>query len=314
METATRSSWKTHPMPESRQALPWSRAFSRDEMQAMARGLLPQQMEDKWFIFLEDDQLYFHRSWTGLCCYQVDLDKRKAWYNAEEVDMPEPEHVELLDFLIDRLLLDKPVPFPLHRGDPVAMHSVVAYADSSAPREPLKPDRAGLELSRTALEASDCEFLAYGVKANGEMKGGPSAPILLAAGPQIQESLREKLAKTSRDLGEVILAQNFNMKSVLGVFHIVALKKDLQGNWISELEPLARGMRRALELCKELRAHSIAFSALGATKQNVAPDGSARFMIEAAKDYQRHNQDWPLKIVFCLPDHNVYQAFLKRLR
>jgi len=28
-------------------------------------------MEDKWFIFLEDDWLYLHRSWTGTCVYKV---------------------------------------------------------------------------------------------------------------------------------------------------------------------------------------------------------------------------------------------------
>jgi O-acetyl-ADP-ribose deacetylase (regulator of RNase III) len=180
-------------------------------------------------------------------------------------------------------------------------------------RPPLHPDKAGLDLSRARLEASGCELIAYGCKANGEMKGGPSAPLLLEAGVELQESLREGLARTSRDLGEVVLTPAFKMEGPRGILHIVALKKDLAGNWISELEPLAAGVRKALELCREQKAHSVAFSALGATKLTVAPDGSARFMIEAARDYQRKNPDWPLRILFCLPDHNVYQAFLKRI-
>lgn len=316
METATRESWQHSPMPESCKPLAWSRTFPPEEREVIARGLIPRQMEDKWFIYQEADQVFFHRSWTGLCCYRLDLGRRSAWYNPEDDELSEQEHVALLEFLIDRLLLDKPVSFPLFQGQEnraMAIHSVVGYADSSAPRKPLRPDKAGLELSRARLEASGCELIAYGCKANGEMKGGPSAPLLLAAGAQLQESLREKLAKTSRDLGEVVLTPSYKMRELMGIFHIVALKKDLAGNWISELEPLAAGMRKTLELCRELRAHSVAFAALGATKLTVAPEGAARFMTEAAREYQRKNPDWPMRILFCLPDHNVYQAFLKRM-
>jgi hypothetical protein len=28
-------------------------------------------MDDRWFIFFEDDWLYFHRSWTGACIYAL---------------------------------------------------------------------------------------------------------------------------------------------------------------------------------------------------------------------------------------------------
>jgi len=32
-------------------------------------GLVPEEIEDKWFIYWEDDTLFFHRSWTGNCIY-----------------------------------------------------------------------------------------------------------------------------------------------------------------------------------------------------------------------------------------------------
>ena len=34
-------------------------------------------MEDKWFIFMENGILYFHRSWTGVCIYQVHFDEQR---------------------------------------------------------------------------------------------------------------------------------------------------------------------------------------------------------------------------------------------
>jgi O-acetyl-ADP-ribose deacetylase (regulator of RNase III) len=309
-------------MPVTRQPLPWRREFSPEEMAVVARGLIPQEMEDKWFIFLEDDVLSFHRSWTGLCCYEVRIEGGRvseAWFNPE-VDYTVEQHADMLDFLVERLLLDRPIPFPrsLMEGDRsgAVLHHLVGYAESSAAREPLDPEKAGIELSRGKLESSGCEFLAYGCKANGDMKGGPSAPILLAAGPEVQESLRERLAKTSRALGEVVLTPPFGMGSagVLGIFHVVAFAKDLQGGWISEPDPLAAGVRKTLQMCHELRAHSLALAALSVTKPNVGAEKAAGFMVGAAREYQRNHPEWPLRIVFCLPDHNVYQAFLRRLR
>lgn len=309
-------------MPETRQPLLWRREFSPEELARVARGLIPKEMEDKWLIFLEEDVLWFHRSWTGLCCYEIRLEggeAREAFYNPE-VRMSEQEHVDLLGFLVERLLLDRPIPFPrsLMDGDQsgAVLRHLVGYTESSAPRAPLDLEKAGIELSRSKLEASGCEFLAYGCKANGDMKGGPSVPILLAAGSEVQESLRERLAETSRALGEVVLTPPFGMRSagVLGIFHVVAFSKDLQGGWVSEPEPLAAGVRKTLQLCHELRAHSLAFAALSVTKPNVGAEKAAQFMVGAAREYQRNHPEWPLRIVFCLPDHNVYQVFLRRLR
>jgi len=34
-------------------------------------GFLPREMEDKWFLFFENDTLFCHRSWTGFCIYEI---------------------------------------------------------------------------------------------------------------------------------------------------------------------------------------------------------------------------------------------------
>lgn len=70
---ATRNDWKIHAMPDIRAKLEINRRFSLEEYESLSYGLIPTAMEEKWFIFLEDDWLYFHRSWTGLCIYQVQL-------------------------------------------------------------------------------------------------------------------------------------------------------------------------------------------------------------------------------------------------
>ena len=70
---ARRDDWKTEPMPERHETFVLRRSFSDAEMAALRRGNIPQEMEDKWFWFMEGDTLFAHRSWTGICIYRVDF-------------------------------------------------------------------------------------------------------------------------------------------------------------------------------------------------------------------------------------------------
>ncbi|WDA42012.1 hypothetical protein [Erythrobacter sp. BLCC-B19] len=74
MTIATRATWKHLPMPAKRQALYLALSFDTDEVECIRRGFIPRDMDDKWSIFVEDDWLYFHRSWTGFCIFAVRLE------------------------------------------------------------------------------------------------------------------------------------------------------------------------------------------------------------------------------------------------
>jgi len=51
------------------------RRFSPKEIRQIKPGFRPESMDDKWFIFFEQDRLYIHRSWTGFCIYVVHFEK-----------------------------------------------------------------------------------------------------------------------------------------------------------------------------------------------------------------------------------------------
>ncbi|MGB6299866.1 MAG: hypothetical protein WBF90_27350 [Rivularia sp. (in: cyanobacteria)] len=70
---ATRSDWKIQPMPELKTQLQVEEVFTKEEYEYLSWGLIPKRMEDKWFIYLEDNWLYFHRSWSGFCIFKVRL-------------------------------------------------------------------------------------------------------------------------------------------------------------------------------------------------------------------------------------------------
>ncbi|KAL1604749.1 hypothetical protein SLS60_004289 [Paraconiothyrium brasiliense] len=67
---ATAESWKHTPFQKP-VTKPWNQVIPRDDLPKLLNGSIPEQMEDKWFVYAEgpDGQgnatLHFHRSWTG---------------------------------------------------------------------------------------------------------------------------------------------------------------------------------------------------------------------------------------------------------
>jgi hypothetical protein len=149
MAAATRASWKNLPMPEARARIPYARAFDRAEHERVARGIVPAQMEDKWFVFYEAPWLWFHRSWTGVAIYAVRLRLEdeaagtsaveEAWANRASEQYRETDDAHdaaILSFLVERILLGRDAPFPIRPTvDPakasLLVHHVVGHARSN---------------------------------------------------------------------------------------------------------------------------------------------------------------------------------------
>lgn len=53
--------------------IPFRAQFDARQCERIRQGYVPQQMEDKWFIYCEGENAYFHRSLTGNCLYVLEL-------------------------------------------------------------------------------------------------------------------------------------------------------------------------------------------------------------------------------------------------
>ena len=98
------------------------RMFSPQDMDRIRRGVVPEAMEDKWFIYWKEDMLFFHRSWTGFCTYvvrfaadgdawmmmQADVNRDPRQYQETDTD----RDARLIAYLIDVVLLHRHVEFP----------------------------------------------------------------------------------------------------------------------------------------------------------------------------------------------------------
>ncbi|MEH2215628.1 MAG: hypothetical protein V7K72_00570 [Nostoc sp.] len=71
MRIAKRDDWKTEPMPSESTKIALEKLYSQEEFDRITAGVIPEQMEDKWFIFYEAPWIYLHRSWTGFCIFKV---------------------------------------------------------------------------------------------------------------------------------------------------------------------------------------------------------------------------------------------------
>jgi len=60
-------------MPKKNAVFTLEREFSEEEMAVLRMGNIPKEMEDKWFLYMEDNVLYAHRSWTGICVYIIEF-------------------------------------------------------------------------------------------------------------------------------------------------------------------------------------------------------------------------------------------------
>lgn len=122
---AVASSWKREPF-ENGVAIPFELEIHKRQIGRIEKGLIPEEMEDKWFIYYEKPFLYLHRSWTGQPVYKLEFQESETGYFVKEAQYSysllknqKGELVyqgKLAYFLVCNLLLGKSIPFPKPAG------------------------------------------------------------------------------------------------------------------------------------------------------------------------------------------------------
>lgn len=109
-------------MPELRKELLLDGQYSREEFVTISQGLVPKTPADKWFIYLDDEWLYFYRSASGSCIFQLQIAPNDHGYVADVLlvnqdprqyrSLSDEYDVALVSYLIDAVLLGRFAPFP----------------------------------------------------------------------------------------------------------------------------------------------------------------------------------------------------------
>lgn len=135
MKKARKDSFQSKPLPALIKEIRINKSYDKNSYRKIQFGFIPAEMEDKWFIYFENDNLYIHRSWSGFCIYNVIFIKKNNMYFIERVicnDDPNQynskksnqEEQEIVLYLIDRILLNKSVQVPI----PTNVKNYVMYS------------------------------------------------------------------------------------------------------------------------------------------------------------------------------------------
>jgi hypothetical protein len=108
--------------------LPFEATVTGAEADRLRRGLLSQNMDEKWNVVHDAPHLRFHRSWTGLLVYRIAIEPtpdgarlHDARWNADAAaGIGADPHYEarVLRFLVFQVMLGHPGQFPLPAPDP----------------------------------------------------------------------------------------------------------------------------------------------------------------------------------------------------
>lgn len=72
MQSATKDDWNDlQSMPPAHERIELGLKFAKDEMRNLQRGFIPDDQNQKWFLYYESDTLHCHRSWTGIKMFEV---------------------------------------------------------------------------------------------------------------------------------------------------------------------------------------------------------------------------------------------------
>lgn len=117
-------------------------------------------MEDKWFIYWQNDRLFFHRSWSGFCVYVVRFTNQGDCYRmvAADVNRDPEQYSEINDerdaamisYLIDVLLLRQEATFPTAESSP-EMEALVEWSQVGRAMFGQHPDHEPGELTDPSI-------------------------------------------------------------------------------------------------------------------------------------------------------------------
>lgn len=129
---AVRDSWKTLDLPDEVATFDLNFDLSSEELGRISLGHVPEDMDDKWFIYRAGDRLFFHRSWTGICVYSAAIEESENGgrigrvlvnRNPEQYRQTDDRYdAQVLRFLIEAILLQRKVAFPLPSDVPESKH------------------------------------------------------------------------------------------------------------------------------------------------------------------------------------------------
>lgn len=271
-DAATRRSWSDVASIRKPEAIAAPNVvLSKAEMQSIARGYVPMDMNDKWFAFMEGDRLYLHRSWTGFGIYEVTFAAKDLGYTPETGFMITSARVEN-----DRDVYKRDSSI----GERERLRDLIAHI-SGEPMPPLLPtvihSKPQLEAVSGDITAERVDAIVNPASANLLGGGGVDAAIHRAAGPELRAYCR---SLGGCELGRAKISPGFRLAAPW-VIHTVG--PQWRGGTYGEPVLLESCYRESLARADEAGAESVAFPAIATGAHGYPPDAAAEIAVNTVR-------------------------------
>lgn len=173
-----------------------------------------------------------------------------------------------------------------------------------AASEGISVNQSSVRLTRDDVTDIEVDAFVYYAQSNLAIGTGFGTAISVRGGPTIQKEL-DQLAPVAT--GEAVVSDAGNLKAQY-IIHAVGPKFQEEDTEAK----LRKTVQSALERADEKEARRIAFPAMGAGYYGIAPDVSARVMLETFKDYLS-GETGIEELIICVLDTPQYNAFKAQL-
>lgn len=108
--------WNTEDMPDETERFYSGRELTSEEYSKLSLGLKPSGMDDKWFIYVKEGYIYFHRSWTGHCIFIARIENNMDRIFLSDVTTnKKPEQFAAQDLGVKKEMFEKLVDLVLRK-------------------------------------------------------------------------------------------------------------------------------------------------------------------------------------------------------
>jgi O-acetyl-ADP-ribose deacetylase (regulator of RNase III) len=250
---------------------PPSMLLSQQDMQAIATGYAPMDMNDKWLAFMEGNRLFIHRSWTGHGIYEVTFAAKQTGFVATSAKIESDPARQRGDFDPDDF-------DPVWERD--QLQDLIVHV-SGDPMPLLLPT---ILARRPQLEAvlgdiTDQDVDAIVNTANAGLVGGEgvNGAIHRAAGPELLGHCR---SLGGCPVGRAVVTPGFRLQAPW-IVHTVG--PAWWGGTHGEPVLLESCYRESLARADEVGAESVAFPAVATGKHGYPLEEAAATAVDAVR-------------------------------
>ncbi len=281
-------------------------------MAQIRAGYVPHMMEEKWFIFMEGDRLFLHRSWTGLGVYEATFAPVDGGYVIESAVVTgdrseykrssDQDESLILEMIITGHLLRVSTSGP----ETVGLHPLQRWelAVPNIPKEMFFPrvdetESPELHLYMGDITELDVDAIVNAANSSLLGGGGVDGAIHRAAGPELVAYCH---TLGGCETGQAKITPGFDLVA-RWVIHTVG--PVWQGGDHGEPELLASCYRESLARADEVGAETVAFPGISTGVYGYPIEAAAAIAVDAVRSTSTQVSD----VVFVAFNQETFDAY-----